>query len=687
MSMAHGTKKDEIVEDENSSQTSQIGFDSGLVKKNRIEEIRSNLLLNVSNFYTLKYMKLVFVLLALCSFLFCLLYIIIFWNLYDTLIDVSSVNVNLFQTTLWTTELVSIFLSLRTLFLKYTFNIKFDFSNYDNTKNKTNFGYYIEMEDIVKDLYSKISHAYGMLEMDIPKYLPKNDLFTIYWDRINVSNINKTELNKDDESFPMSIAQILSNSLSYITDSRYNNISENTSLVYGHLTPLEQLNILLYFNYSTFIIIENSYDNLLPNQFKKLTEIPFILYDYNKARKTSIILLISLYAGIMVLLCVAYYFLIHLTNKSMTDGLEKVTKIRLEKIEETLKKIQVFNQDLKRFRDKDEKSSDDNNKEGSELSDNESNINKKDEKKTLLGNNKKGKQNLPTLNSIVNSNGFNTDTKKYIPLNILNHSFLHLLIIFCLLCGFLIPVYIFSNEMVYNTNQLLLVQNHIFGELISSSASTVEVKCFMSECKNSTILNYSDLVNMDIIQDVIRGITTFSQVKNFYNEKFLLNACAAAIDKNTQEQKYNECLNENLIVSANNTDNLIKLVEDIVDNIYKEYTMNYHEESFNTFQLFNTSYFNQMEEIFYKYIIPVGDIFAKLVNDDLEHYLNENKIMVLILVCILGIIVIIYCLIFGIIFINQLIHYLSVSRCVMKIIPTSVIIATQDLENWIENKY
>ena len=687
MSMAHGTKKDEIVEDENSSQTSQIGFDSGLVKKNRIEEIRSNLLLNVSNFYTLKYMKLVFVLLALCSFLFCLLYIIIFWNLYDTLIDVSSVNVNLFQTTLWTTELVSIFLSLRTLFLKYTFNIKFDFSNYDNTKNKTNFGYYIEMEDIVKDLYSKISHAYGMLEMDIPKYLPKNYLFTIYWDRINVSNINKTELNKDDESFPMSIAQILSNSLSYITDSRYNNISENTSLVYGHLTPLEQLNILLYFNYSTFIIIENSYDNLLPNQFKKLTEIPFILYDYNKARKTSIILLISLYAGIMVLLCVAYYFLIHLTNKSMTDGLEKVTKIRLEKIEETLKKIQVFNQDLKRFRDKDEKSSDDNNKEGSELSDNESNINKKDEKKTLLGNNKKGKQNLPTLNSIVNSNGFNTDTKKYIPLNILNHSFLHLLIIFCLLCGFLIPVYIFSNEMVYNTNQLLLVQNHIFGELISSSASTVEVKCFMSECKNSTILNYSDLVNMDIIQDVIRGITTFSQVKNFYNEKFLLNACAAAIDKNTQEQKYNECLNENLIVSANNTDNLIKLVEDIVDNIYKEYTMNYHEESFNTFQLFNTSYFNQMEEIFYKYIIPVGDIFAKLVNDDLEHYLNENKIMVLILVCILGIIVIIYCLIFGIIFINQLIHYLSVSRCVMKIIPTSVIIATQDLETWIENKY
>ena len=250
--------------------------------------------------------------------------------------------------------------------------------------------------------------------------------------------------------------------------------------------------------------------------------------------------------------------------------------------------------------------------------------------------------------------------------------------------------------MVYNTNQLLLVQNHIFGELISSSASTVEVKCYMSECGNTTTLSYSDLVNMDIIQDVIKGITTFSEVKNFYNEKFLLNVLGqgsygkviAAIDKTTQEAEYNECLEEPLIVSANNTDNLIKLVEDIVDNIYKEHRMNSNSSTdYNTYELFSTSYFNQMEEIFYKYIIPVGDNFAKLVNSDLNNYLTERKVLVLILVCALGSIMIVYSLIFGIIFINQLIHYLSVSRCIMKIIPTSVIISTQDLETWIENKY
>ena len=38
-------------------------------------------------------------------------------------------------------------------------------------------------------------------------------------------------------------------------------------------------------------------------------------------------------------------------------------------------------------------------------------------------------------------------------------------------------------------------------------------------------------------------------------------------------------------------------------------------------------------------------------------------------------------------FVKKLVNYLSVSRCIMKIIPTSVIISTQELETWIENKY
>ena len=278
--------------------------------------------------------------------------------------------------------------------------------------------------------------------------------------------------------------------------------------------------------------------------------------------------------------------------------------------------------------------------------------------------------------------------KKYIPLNVLNSSFIHGIIIFVMLCGFLIPTYIYSNEMITNTNQLLLVQNYIFGKLITASSQTVEIKCFMSECQtNSTKLNYSDLVNMELIQEVIKGINLFNDVSEFYNNKFLLDACGASIDIEKNYEKYQNCLKETLIISANNTDNLIKLIEDLEENIYKEYNMSKNDENYFKEKLYNTTFFQQMEEIFYKYIIPVGNIFAEIVNEDFNIFLKKEKTIITILVVCLGVIMFIYCLYLGIFFVRKLIHYLSVSRCVMKIIPTSVIINTQELETWIENKY
>ena len=74
MSKLHGDKKDDVIEDENSSQTSQAGFDSGLVRKNRIEEIRSTLMNNISSFYTLKYIRIVIFLIGFFSVIFACIY-------------------------------------------------------------------------------------------------------------------------------------------------------------------------------------------------------------------------------------------------------------------------------------------------------------------------------------------------------------------------------------------------------------------------------------------------------------------------------------------------------------------------------------------------------------------------------------------------------------------------------------
>ena len=247
----------------------------------------------------------------------------------------------------------------------------------------------------------------------------------------------------------------------------------------------------------------------------------------------------------------------------------------------------------------------------------------------------------------------------------------------------LIPIFILTKNMVNNTNQLIIVQNYIYGKLITTSTSTIEIKCFMSNCDNKTTVNYTDLVNMDLIQEVIKGVNIFPEISIFYNEKFLLDACAASIANESDSDSYTECMNDNLIISANNTDNLLKLIDDLVDSIKKEYEMNQDDKK----NLFNTSYFKQIEYMFYNYVFNVGDIFADVVTKDLNSYLSERQLIVIFIAVIIGIAIIIYCLAFGIILIRRLVHHLSVSRCIMKIIPTSVIISTQELETWIENKY
>jgi len=47
------------------------------------------------------------------------------------------------------------------------------------------------------------------------------------------------------------------------------------------------------------------------------------------------------------------------------------------------------------------------------------------------------------------TNGFNTDTKKFIPLKILTFSYLQTAILFCILCSCLVPIYLITKEILH----------------------------------------------------------------------------------------------------------------------------------------------------------------------------------------------------------------------------------------------
>ena len=696
ISKTHGQKKEEILEDENSSQTSQAGFDNGLVKKNRIEEIKANLFNSVANFFTLKYIKLSIILIMLFTIAFSFIYLFFILNFNDSLESVSVVNLNLFKTTLWTTELVSIFISLKTLLLMKLGKINIEFQNYQTDSIITNEDYYNEMQNMATKLYYNLTYNYGKLEMEIPKYLTELELIDLYWDHINVSYVSdEYERNGliHNESFPTAMDQFLCNCLMFLKynySDAYLNQKKDDSF-------FEEL-----FNYLSHLIIENAYNNIIPNQFIKLKILPDVFSKYNIRQKNIMIIIIAMFAGFLIIFCLLYLFMIRATNKSMTDGFKKITKIKLEKIEERIKKIEIFNYNLKKFRDRDSNSDD--SKIQSDLMDDQIS-----QKKVYLTNKSLNSSDNPTidkngkniteerssLSSIIGNNGFNYDVKRYLSLTILREYYLHAVLIVLILCAFIISIYYISYDMIQDVNQILFIEKFIYGKIISTSAIIIEVKCFISGCKNETKLDYSELKSFAEIRNMIKGLKEFKEIDDYYNNKYLLDACDASLDRTVDEQKYKLCLNESIIASTNNTDNLMKLIDNIIDNIYKKDEMDLYKNSLlsndseiaaNRLNLFNESNFRNVELIFYKYIFPISYFFGEAIKDNVDSYLLNKKKIIIILVFGLALMIIIYCIIFMSFYIPRLIHFLSVSRSVMKIIPTSIIMITPELENWIENK-
>ena len=666
MSSVHGHKKTIDMIDENASQNNHAGFNADLVKKNRIEEIRANLLNNISNFFTLKFIKGVVFLIAIFSLVYCIIYVILFLKIYNDLKIISELNINLFQSTLWMNNLIGTLISISALYHDIINEYNYSFNSFI----QNNYEYFDEMKEYCYIWYDNITDKFGNVEDKISNFIGDSDLKKYFWNSENITYNYK--MISDSESFPMSVAQSLSNINSVLKNNYFNlNISQ------------EKLsnNSKKYIRYIIFMAIENSYDNLLPNQYEKLRTIPQILKDYNSKSNSTLIVILLCYSILMVILCILYAILLHITNENMGEGFEKVSKIKLEKIEDTIKKIQGFNVALKKFREKEEKK----------------NSEKKDEKNqdgttvnpTTINTNNNNPNNANSMN-----NGFNIDAKKYIPLTILNWSYFQTIALFLILGGFLIPIFLITNQMVHSTNKIINVGEFIFGKILVVSSTIVKVKCFMSKCDIYTDLIFKELISKENIQDIVQGISIFKEMDSFYNEKFLLDACAAIYSYNTSE--YTECISDELIKSANNTESLLKLISETIDNIYQDqefkkdsnFTLsNGSITEYKNYFLYSGNSFNTLEYVFYKYIAPVANNFSSICIKCLLDYLNEKRNIVISLVIIFCILVIAFCIYVGLLFISKLIHLLSVSRCILKIIPTTVINNTQELEMWIESKY
>ena len=682
MSKIKGNPDDNIVDTDNSSQSfGHSGFDNDLMIKNKISEIRSNLYNNTQNYYSIRYIRIVVTCISITTFIFSLIFILKILTIFNSLKDVSLMNLNLYKASLKTIDLIGILISIKALVLIKSGKKNFLYKNFITETIKTNDDYYMQMVNVGNRLYNDLNNEYGYLNMFITKYISEDNLIQIYWDHINISYFNELYVRnnkKGEESFPNAIDQFLFNTISFLK--KYNYSINNFSL--------DKNEDLDYFNYITFLLVENSYINIIPNLFIKIEKIPEIYSSYNNSRKIYIYLIIFIYIAFQTFICVTYIILVRITNSSMSEILKKLTKIKFEKIEETIKKIQKFFSHLKNFRemiglnheeDEEEEEIKDNNKE------------MRNKRRNSMMPRHSVHFNLVPKGEIsyLSNNGFNSDMRKYYPLTISRDYFIHSVIFTCLLCAFIIPLYIYSINIINVINQLLLIINFIYGKLMNTSLNIVKLKCYIMECQiGNNSLSYDNLGSNANIQVFVKGIRNFKNIEDFYDNKFMLNACDAAINKEKEVNRYNICMNDTLVSSSNNTDNIMQLITIFIENIYnKDALEKSKDDNYESQNMFNNDLYKDIEYLFFNYVYSVESIFENTVKSSLDDYIKKNKFFLIILLVVFCITMIIYNITYIVILTPKLVHLMNISRGVIKIIPTSVIMNTPELQALIGSKY
>ena len=682
LSKVHGQKREEILEDENSSQTSQAGFDNGLVKKNKIEEVKAKLFSSSNTFITIKYIRLAMILISLFAIVFSIIYILEIIIIDKSLAKISIVNLYLLQTSFWTTEIVSSFITLKFFIDIKLGHIKVNLSsiNFDPLINLDE--YDIGLKENINYLYENLILYLGEIEMEIPKFLSNEELLNLYWDHINISYVDDSfvRFNKiNNESYPSAMDQFLCNCKRFLNINSSENYIDNLS---------KKIYFENFYNYTTYLIIENGYNSIIPEQFKKLKKMTNIFSKYNNYKKIILSTAIGIFAGCSALVMIFFILMIRSTNKAMTRLFKKISKIKYDKIEERIKKLELFEVNLKIFREKDLNNV---TEESKIKSDNNTG---KDPSKMLLYN-----RTLRTENSFSEfasrknsldssfSSGYNLEEKKYIPLTVLNEYFFHTFVLIIYFCTFLVLIYIFSKDMISDINTLLTIQKFFYGKLIATSGKMIEMKCFSSRCHNKTTFELAELESDDNIDEIIIGMKNFKDINDYYNNKILINACEAIQNDMFGQKNYEECINDTFIKKGNNTDNLMKLIENRIDSIYLREEMNNNSKNFQRTDLFISEDYQIIEYVYYNYIYGIDKILGNIIKSNLARYLSDKKRIIITLLLCLIIILLLYSFIFMIVYVPRLIHFINVTRSVIKIIPTSIIIITQDLEKWIESRY
>ena len=717
--------------DENGSQaSSQSDYTNSITKKTRIQEIKSHIMNNVNNFYTLILIKFLFIVFMLGTIVIGVVSIIKFEALLSSIEELDIMHSNTLKlgfNFIYFLARINSFVALSKI--RNDLNDSIVYNIYINNREKNTsfnnldeaYDYFIKKEKANMDLLVE-----DLEDLSYKVMFYFSDSISDFRQREYYFQFIPYYKGEDAESggeisFPLSIE--LYSSILF-------RLGKTQKLYFPYKFPINDTDngVKNVTEYLSFIALDNPYLTVIPYLLDLLNNNTRVCSDENNKDSFGIYLIIIIYSIITIVFAGFYSFFLFLTNRNMEEGMLKLTKIDPKLIGETIKTIEYFNRNALNnyieFTDKENNNK--NSKEKNIKNKNDENNNKdanekdKNKKKTLKKIKTKGKEedkeknnNIKTSINKNNNNSNNKEKNKennpkkkknkneveealgyydsnvHKKLKILTLSYFQSLILILIFTIFVIILVVRLKNFLSNIKDLFIAKDYLSYDHVKEILDLLNMKIKMSQ-RNINMEDFSNLTNYvknseNSVISIYNQISKHKILNEFYEKKYISSICLVLYKESSDE--YIKCKNDNIIGSNSNVEEVKYIFEQKLENIWREFNLKQQNLNYTSFYEFSTDDYGELEYISIEYFHKIIDKYCEVIEQSREEYGTQEEGNIKIVIIIMIIFLWMFCLYVIFIYVNNLVHLLLISRCIFKIIPTRVINQTKDLEDWIDDKY
>ena len=644
---------------ESSSQTSHSSFVNHLSKLNKITEGRNKILNKKYTSFMIKYLKILPLFLIIELIIFKIVYDIFFQNTKKELLFVRHYNNLVFSVQITLIIILNRVVDYAVLYYSNLYEYGLDLRfGYNDTVS-----YEIEIRRNVSRWYSESNKNIIFLERYISKYV--KDTKKRIWINIQYPYDNDIPFN-NSAFFPILTKNSLYDAYNLFTiDNLFTTPNYNI-----------KSDIFEMVNYSYKNSVKGLINFLLPQLINNLNNLIEDYLQFSNEQFYKFEFLILIYLIICFTIFIVSFLFTGIIIKELNYGLNKISKISQDEIEGIILNVQRFRINLKL------KSYKYHLKKINHLKDDYENEQLKNEietkfSKQILEKKKEFKTSMSIINNIYYKK---TNHRKisfpYFILFIYSMSLLLIIIFLCFL-------FYFPKNLINNNSNLIKSHSFFLERFLYVTASVFKIKAIFAQFVDVFSLDLSNVINNSLLTNLYETLPKFKEFYDFYYYSFMLDACKALHDFDSDD--YKKCDSQYFPHLVNNTDSLrdylIKKIEDIT---YTYESKVSNDPNFNSYTMFTMKEYTHILYSYTNYYIPVHSRFDLILKRSFENKAKNIKFYIDFLFVFIFCWFIANLLYQYIIYIPLFEKMFVISRNFIKVIPCSIILNTPELEKWLE---